>query len=91
MWPYIGTYSNSTICCLYCDNGALKIKSPYCHQGEAKNSVEASNKKLCLKETNGKLHLDTDQMYYRTVGKFGRGKFGELTRFEHFEKESLMK
>ena len=67
-WPFIGASPDGIICCLCCGKGALEIKCPYCHKGEAINSAAASDtKKFCLKETDGKLHLDTDHMYYYQV------------------------
>ena len=62
-----GVSPDSTICCLCCENDAIEIKSPYCHRGEAINSATASDRKFCLKETDGKLHLDTDHTYYYKI------------------------
>ena len=62
-WPYIGAFPDGIICCPCCGKGALEIKCPCCHKGEAINSAAASDKKFCLKETDGKLHLDTDHIY----------------------------
>lgn len=66
-WPYIGASPDGTVYCQCCGKGALEIKCPYCHRGEAINSAAASDKKFCLKEINGKLHLDMDHMYYYQI------------------------
>ena len=65
-WPYIGA-PDGIVCCLCCGKGALEIKCPYCHRGEEIHFAAANDKKFCLKETDGKLLLYSDHMYYYPV------------------------
>lgn len=66
-WPYIGASPDGIVCCLCCGRGALEIKCPYCHRGESIDFAASHDKKFCLKETDGKLQLDSDHMYYYQI------------------------
>ena len=47
-WPYIGASPDDIICCLCCGKGALEIKCPFCHRGEAIDFAAANDKKFLL-------------------------------------------
>ena len=47
-WPYIGASPDDIICCLCCGKGALEIKCPFCHRGEAIDFAAANDKKFSL-------------------------------------------
>ena len=66
-WPYIGASPDGIVCCLCCRRSALKIKCPYCHQGESIDFAASHDKMFCLKEADGKLQLDNDHMYYYQI------------------------
>ena len=66
-WPYIGASPDGLINCTCCGKGALEIKCPFCHPETSLQVAATNDNKFCLKQLDGKLHLDHKHAYYYQV------------------------
>jgi len=65
--PHIGASPDGYVSCSCCGNGCVEIKCPFCHKDSTVEEATAEDRRFCLEEVDGEVHLKRNHQYFYQV------------------------